>query len=98
MSKYAQFGSTMIRDHEDNNPAERFLGFIHLLASKDQISREEIKDELKIQNTAFYKYLRNARQLFPVVMEGSIGGNAYYSIDKRKLAVFFNIQHHHIEN
>lgn len=91
----SDYGPTFRAEHGNDNPAERFLKFIQLLTSENQISKAEIQSILKIGNTAFYKYLRNARELFPIEMDGSLGGNAYYSIDKTALAKYFNIQHRH---
>lgn len=91
----SEYGPKYKPEHGPDNPSERFLKFIQILSSQDKISKAEIKTILNINETAFYKYLRNARELFPIAMEGSIGGNAYYSIDKKSLATYFNIKRHH---
>lgn len=86
------------RKHPSNdyNPAKRFLSFIQLLTSADSISKADILEKINIQDSAFYNYLASARELFPITYEGSIGGNAYYSIDKKSLAKYFNVKLHHL--
>ncbi|MBL7971282.1 MAG: HTH domain-containing protein [Prolixibacteraceae bacterium] len=91
----SKYGPRNQVDHDRDNPAERFLKFIQLLTSENQISKAEIQSRLNVSDTAFYKYLRNARELFPIEMEGNLGGGAYYSIDKKSLAEYFNIKRHH---
>jgi len=76
---------------KDYNPAKRFMRFIQLLTTVDSISKADILEKIDIHDSAFYNYLASARELFPVTYEGSIGGNAYYSIDKGKLAEYFNL-------
>lgn len=74
------------------NPSRRFLEFIQVLTSADSISKADIKDRLSLQDSAFYVYLSELRKIIPVEYVGSIGGNAYYSIDKGKLAEYFNLK------
>ena len=73
-------------------PSIRILQFIQLLSSADMVSKEEIKEKLSIQNSAFYKHLAEIRELFSIEYVGSIGGNAYYQIDKKTVANYFNIK------
>jgi predicted DNA-binding transcriptional regulator YafY len=73
-------------------PAIRILHFIQILASADMVSKEEIKEKLSIQNSAFYKHLAEIRELFPIECIGGIGGSAYYQINKNDVAKYFNIK------
>lgn len=85
----------LIRPDRNDLPVERFVKFIHLLCLHDKISKSDVMETLKIGDTSFYKHLKNARELFSVYYVGSIGDNAYYSIDKTELAKYFNIKRHH---
>jgi hypothetical protein len=81
-----------INNMRQKNPSIKFLEFLKLLTEKDSISKDEIKERLNIKESAFFTYLANARQFFSINFVGGIGGNAYYSIDKKSLMKYFNIK------
>lgn len=70
----------------------RMIQFIQILTSSDMVSKEEIKEKLSIQNSAFYKHLAEIRELFPIECIGGVGGSAYYQINKKDVANYFNIK------
>lgn len=74
------------------NKGLRFVEFIQALSSSDCISRAEIQERTKLKDSAFYNYLAAARQIFKIEYVGSIGDNAYYSIDKRSIEKYFNLK------
>lgn len=44
-----------------------------------------------VGESVFYTYLSAARKNFTIKCVGSIGGNAYYSIDKKTVKKYFNL-------
>lgn len=80
-----------ISESSESTLIKRFLEFVCLLTSSDHISKAEIEQKLNIKDSAFYKYLANARKYFKIDYVGTIGGNAYYSIDKESFKKYFSL-------
>ena len=91
-NKIGVFKKEEFKNINNLNPSRRFLEFIQILTSADSISKADIKEKLLLQDSAFYMYLSELRKIIPVEYVGSIGGNAYYSIDKGELAKYFNLK------
>ncbi len=71
--------------------SKRLLIFIQILSSADYVSKAEIEEKLNLKKSAFYKYLKVVKEVFPVEHVGTIGQNSYYSIDKKAIQKFFNL-------
>ena len=69
----------------------RLFYFVQILSSADMVSKSDIEAKLDIHQSTFYKYLSETRDIFKVTYQGSMGGNAYYSIDKAQIKNFFKL-------
>jgi predicted DNA-binding transcriptional regulator YafY len=81
-----------MNNYDRKLPASRLIEFVHILSNADSVSRAAIMEQLNIKKSAFYRYLDEARQYFPIEYVGSIGTNGYYSINKESIAEYFNLQ------
>lgn len=72
-------------------PVLRSFEFLRILSASESVSKADIMQHLNLRDTAFYKHLAFLRQHFTIRYVGSIGGNAYYSLDKTQLAAYFNL-------
>lgn len=71
---------------------ETILEFVHYLCAADTRSRSDIMQKMgNVGESVFYTYLSAARKNFTIKCVGSIGGNAYYSIDKKTVKKYFNL-------
>ena len=73
------------------NKGRTFIEFVRLFTQADTVSRADIMERMNMKPAAFYKYLNECRKIFQIKFEGSIGGNAYYSIDKKSIKKYFNL-------
>lgn len=73
------------------NKGRTFIEFVRLFTEADTVSRADIMEKMNLKESAFYKYLAECRKIFTIKCEGSIGGNAYYSIEKNSIKKFFNL-------
>jgi hypothetical protein len=73
------------------NIGRRFIEFLRVFALSDSISKGEVMQVMNMKESAFYKYLAICRKVVKIKYVGSIGGNAYYSLDKDSLRKYFEL-------
>jgi hypothetical protein len=74
-----------------DNLGRKYFRFIQLFTESETVSKADIMKDMNLKSSTFYKYLAECRKIFKIKYEGSIGGNAYYSINKESIYIFFNL-------
>lgn len=78
MSKYENMGG-------------KYFRFIQIFTEAESVSRADIMEKMDLKQSAFYKYMAECRKIFNIKNVGSIGGNTYYSIEKKSIKKYFNL-------